>query len=125
MMDIQKTLGIFEGKPGQLLFSYDQRALALNKYYTAGKLTAWSIMHNGPGLRCLNKELYLLMCGQKPDLQSFDLTNFTDEEVQNRLAKVGKTLEIFVQGNLALLMTLIYMCSHLFLHKSYNKITML
>ncbi|KAF7709089.1 hypothetical protein HF521_015939 [Silurus meridionalis] len=72
MIELQSNLGIFEGKPGQLLFSYNQKALEENKFYTAGRLMAWSIIHNGQGMRCLNKELFMLMCGQKPDLSTFD-----------------------------------------------------
>ncbi|KAK1786690.1 hypothetical protein P4O66_017082 [Electrophorus voltai] len=89
MFELQQNLGVFVCRPGQLIFSYDKTALANNKFYTAGKLTAWSIMHNGPGLRCLNRELYLLMCGQKPDLPSFDHGNFQDQELQSKLAKVS------------------------------------
>ncbi|KAG9273569.1 G2/M phase-specific E3 ubiquitin-protein ligase-like [Astyanax mexicanus] len=89
MIELQQSFGVFFGKPGQLLFSYDQRAFALNKFYTAGKLIAWSIMHNGPGPRCLSRQLYLLMCGQKPDFSTFDVSNFQDEELQIKLEKVA------------------------------------
>ncbi|XP_066515047.1 uncharacterized protein [Hoplias malabaricus] len=89
MIEIQQRLGVFVGKPGQLLFSYDQRALSQNKFYTGGKLIAWSIVHNGPGVRSLSRELFLLMCGQKTDFSSFDLSNFQDEELQNKLQKVA------------------------------------
>ncbi|MEQ2176057.1 hypothetical protein GOODEAATRI_024173 [Goodea atripinnis] len=49
MIEVQGSLGIFEGQPGNLLSCYSQQLLSSNKYYTAGKLTAWSIIHNGPG----------------------------------------------------------------------------
>ncbi|KAM3618991.1 uncharacterized protein V6R79_001338 [Siganus canaliculatus] len=51
MVGLQSSYGGFEGRPGNMIFTYDQRALLANKYYTAGKLVAWSIMHNGPGPR--------------------------------------------------------------------------
>ncbi|CAL8235842.1 unnamed protein product [Arctogadus glacialis] len=73
MLEVQSSLGIFEGRPGELFFSYDLQALDQNKFYTAGKLTAWSIIHNGPGLRCLNNSLFALMCSQKVDLTNLDL----------------------------------------------------
>lgn len=88
MIELQEKMGIFQGRPGWLLFSYDQRALAQNKFYTAGKLVAWSIIHNGPGIRCLNKDLFLLMCGQKPDMTSSDLDIFQEEEFEIKLEKV-------------------------------------
>lgn len=88
MIELQSALGIFEGKPGELLFSYNQKALAENKFYTAGKLIAWSIVHNGPGIRCINKELFLIMCGQKPNLTMFDLGNFLDCDIAEKLTKV-------------------------------------
>ncbi|KAA8577519.1 hypothetical protein FQN60_009174, partial [Etheostoma spectabile] len=85
MIELQEKMGIFQGRLGRLLFSYDQRALAQNKFYTAGKLVAWSIIHNGPGIRCLNPELFQLMCGQKPEMTSFDLDVFQEEELQKKL----------------------------------------
>lgn len=36
MSEVQTSLGIFEGKPGNLLFAYNQDALQQNKYYPAG-----------------------------------------------------------------------------------------
>ncbi|XP_039541193.1 uncharacterized protein LOC120488639 [Pimephales promelas] len=87
MIELQSNLGIFEGKPGLLLFSYDQKALAENKFYTAD-LMAWSIIHNGPGIKCINKELFMIMCGQKPDLTTFDHTNFLENDLAEKLAKV-------------------------------------
>ncbi|XP_055056403.2 G2/M phase-specific E3 ubiquitin-protein ligase-like [Misgurnus anguillicaudatus] len=88
MIELQENIGIFEGKPGELLFSYDQKALGDNKFYTAGKLIAWSIIHNGPGIKCLNKELYLTMCGQKPSLATFDVENLMESDVAEKLTKV-------------------------------------
>lgn len=88
MSEVQTSLGIFEGKPGNLLFAYNQDALQQNKYYTAGKLTAWSILHNGPGIKCLNQHLFQKMCGCTIDLSKFDLETFHDTDVQHRLEKV-------------------------------------
>lgn len=88
MSEVQTSLDIFEGKPGNLLFAYNQDALQQNKYYTAGKLTAWSILHNGPGIKCLNQHLFQMMCGRTIDLSKFDLETFHDTDVQQRLEKV-------------------------------------
>uniref|UniRef100_A0A1A7WK61 HECT domain-containing protein n=1 Tax=Iconisemion striatum TaxID=60296 RepID=A0A1A7WK61_9TELE len=48
MIEVQNSQGIFEGKPGDLFFNYSQQLLANNKFYTAGKRTAWSVAHNEP-----------------------------------------------------------------------------
>ena len=88
MVAVQNMYGVFEGRPGNLIFSYNQQALSVKKYYTAGKLVAWSIMHNGPGPKCLNVQLYELMCGQHPDLTSVHTDLFMDEEISTNVAKV-------------------------------------
>jgi len=90
MSEVQSSLGIFEGKPGNVLFSYNQDALQQNKFYTAGKLTAWSILHNGPGIKCLNHHLFEMMCGRRQtiDLSTFELETLHDTDIQHRLEKV-------------------------------------
>lgn len=88
MVETQNSLGIFEGKPGSLLFSYSQQLLSSNKFYTAGKLIAWSIAHNGPGPRCINRHLFCMMCGQKTSLDDFDVEVFMDEDVKQNIEKV-------------------------------------
>lgn len=94
MIDIQSKMGVLEGKPGNLLFTYNQQAFLDNKYYTAGKLTAWAITHNGPGLRCLNTQLYKLMCAKKPSLTNFDADIFLDEDVARNLHMVLFVLQL-------------------------------
>ncbi|KAA0701574.1 hypothetical protein E1301_Tti022883 [Triplophysa tibetana] len=90
MADIQHSLGTLEGRPGNLFFTYDQQAFSQNKHYTAGKLVTWSIMHNGPGLRCLNSELFQLMCGHTPELSEFNTELIPEPEVQEKLSKLQK-----------------------------------
>ena len=89
MLEVQSSLGVFEGRPGELFFAYDLQALDQRKYYTAGKLAAWSIIHNGPGLRCLNSSLFALMCSQEVDLSNFDLGLVqVEDETQRRIDQV-------------------------------------
>ena len=76
MKDVQSTLGIFEGQPGNLFFSYDQASLDKGKYYSGGK-------HGGPGIKALHPSLYQLMCGQAPDLEGFDISILPDKCVQD------------------------------------------
>lgn len=87
MIEVQSSMGIFEGKPGRPFFAYDQTALDEGKFYTAGKLTAWSLLHGGPGLKALDPSLFRLMCGQVSDLEHFE-RNLADSDVQEKLKKV-------------------------------------
>lgn len=88
IQSLVSSFGVFEGTPGDLIFTNDLHALSTNKFYTAGKLTAWSIIHNGPGPQSLNRQAYMLMVGQKPDLTNINLNIFTDVEVRNNLQMV-------------------------------------
>lgn len=81
-------MGVFEGQEGNLYFTYDQSALEQGRYYTAGKLTAWSLLHGGPGLKALVPALFLLMCGQDADLEHFRCELLPDREVQKNVLKV-------------------------------------
>ncbi|KAI4887915.1 hypothetical protein NFI96_014530 [Prochilodus magdalenae] len=88
MMKVQSSLGIFEGNPGHLFFTYDQSALQQRKYEQAGKLVAWSIVHGGPGLKALDPCLYQLMCGQEMQLMEFDWRLIPDPDVQGKVQKI-------------------------------------
>ncbi|KAL2077900.1 hypothetical protein ACEWY4_025585 [Coilia grayii] len=88
MREVQGSLGIFEGRPEDLFFTYDQRALAENKYFQAGKLTAWSLAHNGPGPRSINKNLFMMMCGQKVDLSTMDISILLDQDQNQKMEEL-------------------------------------
>lgn len=88
MKEVQSSLGVFEGQEGNLFFTYDQSSLDQGRYYTAGKLTAWSLIHGGPGLKALDPNLYLLMCGQDADVENFQCEVLPDREVQENVLKV-------------------------------------
>ncbi|KAF4115370.1 hypothetical protein G5714_002859 [Onychostoma macrolepis] len=74
MQDVQSSFVVFEGKAGQIVFTYDQVAVEMKRYYTAGKLIAWSLMHGGPGIKALDTTLFKLMCGQPDSAEEFDIT---------------------------------------------------
>ena len=96
MLEVQSSMGIFEGRPGELSFAYDLQALDQNKFITAGKHTAWSIIHNGPVLRCLNYSLFALMCSQEVDLTKLDLgLVLIENENQSKIDQV--TLRVLLQ----------------------------
>lgn len=88
MMEVQRSLGIFEGQSGHLFFTYDQMALEEHKYELAGKLIAWSVAHGGPGLKALDPCLYQLMCTQECRLVDFDWQLIPDADIQDKLKKV-------------------------------------
>ncbi|KAA0713717.1 Apoptosis-resistant E3 ubiquitin protein ligase 1 [Triplophysa tibetana] len=88
MMEVQSSLGIFEGKPGHLFFTYDQMALEQQKYELAGKLIAWSLAHGGPGFKALDPCLYQLMCIQECTLTDFNWRLIPDADIQNKMQKI-------------------------------------
>lgn len=88
MIEVQSCLGIFEGHPKHLFFTYDQTALQQRKYQRAGQLVAWSVVHGGPGLKALDSHLYQLMCGVQTDLTDFDWHLIPDADIQSKARKV-------------------------------------
>ncbi|KAK3565178.1 hypothetical protein QTP86_000483 [Hemibagrus guttatus] len=88
MIEAQSSLGVFEGNPNHLFFTYDQIALQQRKYEQAGKLVAWSVIHGGPGLKALDPHLYQLMCGVQTDLTDFDWRLIPDPDVQRKAEKI-------------------------------------
>ncbi|TRY60183.1 hypothetical protein DNTS_003794 [Danionella cerebrum] len=88
MVNAQSLLGIFEGQPGHLFFTYDQMALEERIYELAGKMIAWSVIHGGPGLKALDPSLYQLMCTQECNLQDFDWHLMPDANIQENLQKI-------------------------------------
>ncbi|KAK3540209.1 hypothetical protein QTP70_028402 [Hemibagrus guttatus] len=88
MIEAQSSLGVFEGNPNHLFFTYDQIALQQRKYKQAGKLVAWSVIHGGPGLKALDPHLYQLMCGVQTDLTDFDWRLIPDPDVQRKAEKI-------------------------------------
>ncbi|KAK2840752.1 hypothetical protein Q7C36_012331 [Tachysurus vachellii] len=88
MIEVQSSLGVFEGNPKHLFFTYDQIALQQRKYEQAGKLVAWSVVHGGPGIKALDPHLYQLMCGVQTKLADFDWRLIPDPDVQRKAEKI-------------------------------------
>ena len=53
MQKLVTSYDVFEGRPGGIVFTYDQNTLEQGKYRTAGELIALSLTHDGPGIRSL------------------------------------------------------------------------
>lgn len=81
-------MDIFEGPPEKVVFSYNLVALEARRYYTAGRLTAWSLAHNGPGPRNFNRALFLKMCGQAVDLPAEDIMQLLEEGQAEKFRQV-------------------------------------
>nr|XP_055028865.1 G2/M phase-specific E3 ubiquitin-protein ligase-like [Misgurnus anguillicaudatus] len=60
----------------------------MRRYYTAGKLISWSLMHGGPGVKALDTTLFKLMCGQKVTTEDFDWHDLPDSETQDKARQV-------------------------------------
>ncbi|XP_019748997.1 G2/M phase-specific E3 ubiquitin-protein ligase-like isoform X2 [Hippocampus comes] len=88
MIEVQTSLGIFEGKTAQVFLSYDQTALDQQKYLKGGNLIAWSIAHGGPCIKALDPCLFQLMCGQEPTLEQFDWHVLPDPDVQSKVKRI-------------------------------------
>lgn len=88
MQEVKSSFGVFEGKTGQVFFTYDQPSVEVRRYYTAGKLIAWSLMHGGPGIKALDATLFQLMCGQNVKVEDFDWHNLSDGNTQDKVRQV-------------------------------------
>ena len=49
------SLGIFQGEEEQLIFSHNVQLIDEFKYFIAGQLVAWSLLHGGTSPNCLAK----------------------------------------------------------------------
>ena len=87
-------LGIFEGSPQKLYFTNNIKLLEVARYRLAGRMVAWSILHDGPGIACLHPALWAMMT--KASLTSIpnniDIQDVTDEDVCNHLKRVCECL---------------------------------
>ncbi|XP_073712730.1 G2/M phase-specific E3 ubiquitin-protein ligase-like [Misgurnus anguillicaudatus] len=71
-----------------MFFTYDQSSVEMRRYYIAGKLISWSLMHGGPGVKALDTTLFKLMCGQKVTTEDFDWHDLPDSETQDKARQV-------------------------------------
>ncbi|ROI15246.1 G2/M phase-specific E3 ubiquitin-protein ligase [Anabarilius grahami] len=98
MQDVQSSFGVFEGKTGQMFFNYDQVAVEMKRYFTAGKLIAWSLMHGGSGFKALDSTLFKLMCGQADSAEEFDWHNLPDGEIQDKVRQTQEDIDGIVSS---------------------------
>ena len=65
-----RELGVFVGEPGQQVFSYDLSLLRERKYFLAGQMIAWSIIHGGPGVSSLSPTVFALMLSSEATINN-------------------------------------------------------
>lgn len=117
MIDVVSAFGIFEGPQDKVLFTYNLSALEEGKYRTAGMLIAWSVLHNGPGIRALHPALFQIMCRQNADLQHFDYGDLPNEKVQSNLQRVFTFL--CIQSAVLFFTNLVNISSSKYKHSKY------
>ena len=80
---------ILQGMTGNKFFKHDIKKIEEQRYETAGKLVACSILHGGPSLPVFNKDLCRLMFDQDNDsiISDFSL-DLLDNDLKERLLEV-------------------------------------
>lgn len=76
--EIVNSSGLLEGSEERTFFSHNVKLLEEKRYELAGRLVGMSMMHDGPGLGCLDPTLFKLMCGIPCDLNKFDAKVIVD-----------------------------------------------
>ena len=86
-----KQLGessLFEGEPGNKVFTHNIIKLEEKDYRAAGMLTGMSLLHDGPGIHTLNEDLFKMMTEVQVDLTNFNLDLVPDADDRDILKKV-------------------------------------
>ena len=91
-----KETGIFEGS----WFSHDLRMLSNDKYYQAGKLVAWSVLHGGSGPKSLAKEAYCIL-EDIPVESKVAIEKITDTKLREAITDLDSCSEDEFQSNIS------------------------
>ncbi|XP_015772088.1 PREDICTED: uncharacterized protein LOC107350377 [Acropora digitifera] len=70
MRGVCLELGVFEMSRNNLVFSHDHSVISSWKPYLAGQLLSRSILHGGPGLHSLSKDVYYVMTNMNDDVDA-------------------------------------------------------
>ncbi|XP_072572064.1 G2/M phase-specific E3 ubiquitin-protein ligase-like isoform X1 [Paramormyrops kingsleyae] len=87
LMDSIKTRRVFEGKDNAKYLSFDSKAAEDNEYFHIGRMIAVSIVHGGPGPRCLSPNLFLYLIGKVKTLEA-PIEDIPDDEVKRGLLEI-------------------------------------
>lgn len=84
---------LFEGNDQGKMFSHNLEKLEDGDYRCAGILVGMSILHDGPGLKCLHENVYKLMTGLPVYLNCLEILSGDSLEI---LEQVGLSLSLFL-----------------------------
>ncbi|XP_056094039.1 G2/M phase-specific E3 ubiquitin-protein ligase-like [Rhinichthys klamathensis goyatoka] len=87
LMDTIKTRRVFEGKENAKYLSFDCKAAEDNEYFQIGKMIAVSIVHGGPGPRCLSPNFFLYLIGKVKTIEA-PVEDIPDDEVKKTLLEI-------------------------------------
>lgn len=82
---------LFEGNDQGKMFSHNLEKLEDGDYRCAGILVGMSILHDGPGLKCLHENVYKLMTGLPVYLNCLEILSGDSLEI---LEQVGLSLSL-------------------------------
>ncbi|MBN3289509.1 G2E3 ligase, partial [Polypterus senegalus] len=84
-MNHLKDQPIFDGPKGQRYLFYSANGMR-DEYFLAGKMTAVSVVHGGPGPHFLSEDLVLYLAGQ-PSFKA-TVNDITEEEIKKALTEI-------------------------------------
>lgn len=82
------TSSLFEGNDQGKMFSHNLEKLEDGDYRCAGILVGMSILHDGPGLKCLHENVYKLMTGLPVYLNCLEILSGDSLEILEQLRNV-------------------------------------
>uniref|UniRef100_UPI0037E860EC G2/M phase-specific E3 ubiquitin-protein ligase n=1 Tax=Semicossyphus pulcher TaxID=241346 RepID=UPI0037E860EC len=93
LMDAIKTRRILEGKDDAKYLSFDSKAAEDDEYFHIGRMIAVSIVHGGPGPRCLSPNFFLYLIGKVKTIEA-PIEDIPDDEVKKALLEIKSTTSL-------------------------------
>ncbi|XP_049926259.1 G2/M phase-specific E3 ubiquitin-protein ligase-like [Epinephelus moara] len=93
LIDAVKTRRVFEGKDNAKYLSFDSKALEDDEYFHVGRMIAVSIVHGGPGPRCLPPNFFLYLVGKVKAIEA-TIEDIPDDEVRKALLEINNTTSL-------------------------------
>ncbi|XP_059214157.1 G2/M phase-specific E3 ubiquitin-protein ligase-like [Centropristis striata] len=93
LIDTMKTRRIFEGKDNAKYLSFDSKALEDDEYFHVGRMIAVSMVHGGPGPRCLSPNFFLYLVGKVKAIEA-TIEDIHDDEVRKALLEINNTTSL-------------------------------
>ncbi|XP_030592032.1 G2/M phase-specific E3 ubiquitin-protein ligase-like isoform X2 [Archocentrus centrarchus] len=87
LMEAVKTRRIFEGKDHAKYLTFDSKAAEENEYFYVGRMIAVSIVHGGPGPRCLSPNFFMYLVGKDKTFEA-PIDDIPDEEIKKALLEI-------------------------------------